>query len=117
MLFFLDENFPLSAIGELSEGGHEVVRALAFFPQGASDEALFEKANELCAVLLTTDKDFFHTVPFLYPERKIAVVAITLAQPTGETMMLRLRELLESVGEPKAPDVYLVTDKRILRKR
>ena len=117
MLFFLDENFPLRAMEELQGDGHTVFRSLEFFRHGVSDEALFEKANELGAVFLTTDKDFFHTVPFLYPERKISVVSITLDQPTGATVLRRLRDLLESIGEPKAPDVYLVTDRRILRKR
>src|SRR5688572_25183612 len=91
MLFFFDENFPLSAAEFLKTRGHTAVRALDYFPLGSADDVLFDKAQELGATFLSTDKDFFHTVPFLRTDRKIAVVAITLAQPTRASCLSVLR--------------------------
>lgn len=117
MRFFLDENFPLKAIDFLKSRGHEALRALEFFPHGASDQLLFDKAEELNATFLTTDKDFFHTISFRRPERVIAVVAFTLEQPTREQIIRRLADFLHAVELPGRADVFLVTDTRILKKR
>ena len=69
MRFFLDENFPATAKALLEAGGHEVIRAADHHPLGTDDQILFAHAQREMAVFLTTDKDFFHTVPFLYSER------------------------------------------------
>lgn len=116
MLFFLDENFPRSAVEFLGTHGHTAVRALDYFPQGTGDDRLFDKAQELGALFLSTDKDFFHTVPLLRTDRKIAVVAFTLAQPTRTKLLGRLAAFLETVPTPTSGDVYLVTDTRILKR-
>lgn len=44
MIFFLDENFPLSSIEVLKDFGFEVIKALDAFDQGQSDEVLFKYA-------------------------------------------------------------------------
>jgi predicted nuclease of predicted toxin-antitoxin system len=64
--FFLDENFPGKATPMLKSYGFEVfdIRGTEF--EGADDTILFEKAQQHEAIFLTTDKDFYHTVPFFY---------------------------------------------------
>jgi len=89
--FFLDENFPRAAVGELTAAGHACSRALDHFPAGTTDDDLFAKAQELCAIFVTTDRDFFHTVPWLH-NHHAGVIAITLAQPNRAALLARLRD-------------------------
>lgn len=83
MNFFLDENFPRKAISILSRHGffaHDI-RGSNF--EGADDKPIFERAQEHQAVFLTTDKDFFHTIQFLYEEHH-GIIVIALSQPNAE---------------------------------
>lgn len=117
MRFFLDENFPATAQPLLEAHGHEVFRAVKYHPHGADDRTLFLHAQRESAVFLTTDKDFFHTVPFLYPERTAAVVSITLDKPNRDKILARLGTLLVSTDLINNPmGVFLVTDTRILKR-
>jgi predicted nuclease of predicted toxin-antitoxin system len=65
MRFFLDENFPKAAHELLVRLGHEVVDIRGSADEGAEDGQIFEMAQRREAAFLTTDKDFFHTVPHL----------------------------------------------------
>jgi predicted nuclease of predicted toxin-antitoxin system len=64
--FFLDENFPRKATRMLESHGFEVFDIRGTEIEGADDKTLFEKAQQHEAIFLTTDKDFYHTVPFFY---------------------------------------------------
>jgi predicted nuclease of predicted toxin-antitoxin system len=66
MIFILDENFPRSAIALLETEGHSAKSILDFVSSGTSDFSLFEEVQRQNAILLTTDKDFFHTIPLLF---------------------------------------------------
>ncbi len=68
MRFFLDENFPKQAASVLKAKGHEVFDIRGTSQEGAPDASIFKLAQEKSAVFLTTDKDFFHTVPLQFPE-------------------------------------------------
>jgi hypothetical protein len=46
----------------LEAAGHSSFDARAMAPEGSADDALFRLAQERQAVLLPTDKDFFHAV-------------------------------------------------------
>lgn len=117
MRFYLDENFPLSAAAFLTEAGHEIIRAIDRHPHGTGDEVLFQDAQEQQAVFLTTDKDFFHTIPFLFPDRSAPSVVVALARPNRETILLRLKTFLAAVDvNERANGVYLVTDRKIFRR-
>jgi len=59
MTFFLDENFPRTALAHLQTKGHNASHALDAFPPGTSDDRLFALAQEQGAIFVTTDKDFF----------------------------------------------------------
>lgn len=74
MKFLADQNFPRTSTLLLAEFGHELVLT-SFDPEASlSDHWIFEEAQRRGAVLLTTDKDFFHTIPWLYLEHKGAVI-------------------------------------------
>jgi len=56
-------------------------------------------------------------VPFLYPERSAAVVAITLKEANRKKILGRLKEILNAFDleiDPSA--IYLVKDNRILKR-
>jgi predicted nuclease of predicted toxin-antitoxin system len=117
MRFYLDENFPLLASEHLRSLGHEVFRALEFHPPGTADRKLFEDAQHRGAIFLTTDKDFFHTIPFFFPQRVAPVISITLAQAKSANILARLESLMNSVHLESDKDaVYLVTDRKIVRR-
>lgn len=98
MKFFLDENFPKAANGFLTECGHEVVDIRGSVDEGSEDPYIFEMAQRYKAVFLTTDKDFFHTVPHLY-DHHYGVVIITLHQPNRKGILNKLGWFLEHFPE------------------
>jgi predicted nuclease of predicted toxin-antitoxin system len=110
MNFFLDENFPLTASKLLAEAGHRCYRILDFEPQGGDDKTVFERAQTLDAVLLSTDKDFFHTVPFLFACHA-GVVVITLRQPNRLSILERLRWFIANMPTDMSNKVYMLRDK------
>jgi predicted nuclease of predicted toxin-antitoxin system len=57
MRFLADENFPASAVEELSKAGHDVAWVRRLFP-GMSDPDVLAWAIRESRVLLTFDKDF-----------------------------------------------------------
>ena len=61
MTFLLDENFPKAAASVLRGMEHEVFDVREMGMAGCTDAAVLAKAEELGAVILTTDRDFFHT--------------------------------------------------------
>lgn len=96
MRFFLDENFPKAACAMLNQEGHEVVDIRGTEKEGATDADLFLMAQDCQATFLTTDKDFFHTVPHLYPHHH-GVVVIALRQPDRKSIMTKLAWLLTQI--------------------
>ena len=53
------------------------------------DETVFRKAKDFGAVLLTTDRDFFHTIPHLH-DTHCGVIVIALRQPNRAAILSRL---------------------------
>lgn len=107
----LDENFPKSAEELLTDLGHTVIDVRGTKLQGTDDDGLFDLAQRKNAVLLTTDRDFYHTVPLKYSNH-FGVVVIALKQPNREAILRRLRwfisaDLLTTVENT----VYLLRDK------
>jgi len=110
MNFFLDENFPVTASKLLDEFEHRCFRILDFEPQGSDDKTVFERAQAMDAVLLSTDKDFFHTVPFLFA-RHSGVIVIALKQPNRRAILERLRWFLSNTPTDMSNKVYMLRDK------
>lgn len=80
MNFLLDENFPKAEHDVLQGLGHASFDLRGTAEEGMSDEGIFRRAQDLGAVFLTTDRDFFHTIPHLHPAHH-GVVVIALRQP------------------------------------
>jgi predicted nuclease of predicted toxin-antitoxin system len=117
MKFFLDENFPRPAISYLVSAGHSASHALDCFPPGAADEKLFDHAQHDGAIFITTDKDFFHTIPLAFA-RHGGVIVITLRKPNRADLLRRLADSLDLLGERDLRNtVWLVTDTRIRSRR
>lgn len=113
MKFFLDENFPYVAVTQLQKGGHAAVHALEFFAPGTADDTLFAHAQQESAVFITTDKDFFHTVPLTFAHHHGAMV-ITLRRPNRAELLRRLSDAVFELGERTLVNtVWLISDTRI----
>lgn len=113
MNFLLDENFPRPALTQLQQAGHTATHALELFPPGTADDRLFAHAQQKRAILLTTDKDFFHTVPLAFAQHHGAIV-IALRRPNREDLLHRLTDALAVLGDRNLDNtVWLVTDTRI----
>jgi predicted nuclease of predicted toxin-antitoxin system len=98
MRFFLDENFPKSAAKVLEDLGHECDDPRGTDLEGSDDSVLVEEARRLGAIILTTDRDFFHTLRHQYPDHS-GVVVVALKQPNRAAIIKRLKWLLENIPE------------------
>ena len=109
-----DQNFPRTCKELLEEFGHSFGE-LSYDPNtGLSDDWLFAEAQKQNAVFLTTDKDFFHTVPLLHPSHA-GVIVITLAHPNRDQILEKLRWALGFIqSNPIADHVILLRDHRVL---
>ena len=117
MKFFLDENFPRTALTFLTSAGHSASHSLNHFPPGTADEKLFAHAQKDGAIFITTDKDFFHTIPLAFPNHCGAIV-VTLRKPNRDDLIRRLSDALTLLGERDLRDaVWLVTDTQIRSRR
>jgi len=109
MKFLLDENFPRAATAFLEALGHRAFHLLDYEAQGVPDKSVIERARALDAVLLTTDKDFFHTVPFLVT-RHPGIIVVSLRQPNRKAILTRLEWFLASAPRPLAGETYMLRD-------
>ncbi len=89
MNFFLDENFPRSVTTLLEGKGFKVFDIRATEYEGANDKLIFKLAQKEQAILLTTDRDFFHTIPSLFDEH-YGVIVIALRQPNRRSITEKL---------------------------
>ena len=95
MNFFLDENFPKAATKFLEKYNHIVfdIRSSEF--EGADDLDIFRMAQEKEAIFLTTDKDFYHTIPFQFSEH-FGIVIFTLRHPNRDKILEKLKYFLDT---------------------
>jgi predicted nuclease of predicted toxin-antitoxin system len=98
MIFILDENFPKGAVPILKQKGHKVIDVRDMDIQGQSDEIIFESAQKENAVLLTTDNDFFHTIPHIYTKH-CGVVVIALRQPNRKNILEKISWILDHIED------------------
>ncbi len=97
MRFFLDENFPKSASENLVALGHQVFDLRGTSREGCADQDIFAEAQDHSAIFLTTDRDFFHTIPHLF-EHHAGVVVIALRQPNREGILAKLEWILNKLS-------------------
>lgn len=96
MIFLLDENFPKTAAGFLRGMGHEVYDFREMGLAGSTDTVVVHKALELGAAILSTDRDFFHTLGHQYPTHS-GVIVIALKKPCRAAILSRLEWFLGHV--------------------
>ena len=102
MTFLLDENFPKSVTPILEGEGHQVIDFREKGEEGACDREVVEFALAHRAVILTADRDFFHTLSAQYPNHN-GIVVIALKHPTRIKIIQRLQWLLSNVSEADFP--------------
>jgi len=112
MTFLLDENFPKRAIPILEAAGHSCLDIRGTDDEGSDDATLFQLAQDHHAILLTTDKDFFHTVPMRIASH-CGVIVIALRQPNGAAILAELDKALAYLERhPLDNRILLLTDRR-----
>ena len=94
MNFFLDENFPKIAVNYLKDSGHNVIDIRSTDNEGLDDYSIFKLCQSYSAIFLTTNRDFFHTIPFLFPKH-YGVIVIALSQPNRSTIFEKLKWVVE----------------------
>ena len=109
MKFLLDENFPRSSAALIAECGHEAVLFDEACKFGNDDETVFATAQRLGATILTSDRDFYHTVPLLHPVHA-GIVVVALRQPNRAAIHARLRWFMANIEEPLANRVFVLRD-------
>lgn len=97
MKFFFDENFPKAATAVLDCLGHQYFDPRGTNFEGSLDEVLLAEAHRLDAVFLTTDRDFFHTLCYEFPDHA-GIIVIALKKPNRQAIIDRLTWLLENVN-------------------
>ena len=109
MRILLDENFPKSAVDVIEAAGHEVIPFVDVCEFGADDEVVFESAQNLGAVILTSDRDFYHTVPLIHPEH-CGIVVVALRQPNRNAILMRLQWFFENFNCQMTNRVFILRD-------
>ena len=109
MKVLLDENFPKSAADIISDAGHEVISFADACEFGADDEEVFARAQKLGAVILTSDRDFYHTVPLIHPEH-CGIIVVALRQSNRRAILMRLEWFFENFDCQMANRVFILRD-------
>ena len=102
MTFLLDENFPKSARTLLEERSHTIIDFRIDGVVGADDSEVIRLAQRSNAVILTTDRDFFHTLGRQHPDHH-GIVVIALKKPTRSLILSRLLWLLDHIDPAGIP--------------
>ena len=91
MKIFIDENIPLVTVKELVLQGYDVVDIRGTDDQGITDEVLWQKAQDLKCLLITTDKGFAaHR-----DEPHHGILIIRLKQPSRKKIHHRVLQALK----------------------
>tara|TARA_R110002096_G_scaffold32166_16_gene93754 strand:- start:530 stop:925 length:396 start_codon:yes stop_codon:yes gene_type:complete len=98
MTFLFDENFPKAARPILEQLGHDVFDFRLLGDEGAPDSEVMSLAIEKRAVILSTDRDFFHTLGRLNPGH-YGILVIALKRPTRDALIGRLQWFLDHFGD------------------
>jgi len=96
MIFFIDENIPKSTGKYLESHGHSVYDIRATSDEGAEDAVIFEMAQKEKAIFITTDRDFFHTIPYLFKSH-FGIIVIALSQPNRNRITEKLKWAIDNL--------------------
>ena len=109
MNVLLDENFPVSAAAAITEAGHTAIAFAEICDFGDDDEAVFAAAQASDAVILTSDRDFYHTMPLRHPQHA-GIVVVALHQPNRQAILSRLEWFFTTVHPPYTNKVFIIRD-------
>jgi len=104
MKIFVDENIPLVTVKELVLQGYDVIDIRRTNDQGITDEVLWQKAQDLKCLLITTDKGF--TVHREEPHHGILI--IRLRQPSRQKIHQRVIQALKRYTPEQWPGLMVV---------
>ncbi|MFH2060730.1 MAG: DUF5615 family PIN-like protein [Pseudomonadota bacterium] len=104
MKIFVDENIPLATVKELVLQGYDVIDIRGTDDQGITDEILWQKAQDLKCLLITTDKGF--TVHREEPHHGILI--IRLKQPSRQKIHQRVLQALKRHAPEQWPGLMVV---------
>jgi len=104
MKIFVDENIPLVTVKELVLQGYDVIDIRRTDDQGITDEVLWQKAQDLKCLLITTDKGF--TVH--REELHHGILIIRLRQPSRQKIHQRVIQALKRYTPVQWPGLMVV---------
>lgn len=97
MKFLLDENFPKAVVPILESMGHEVEDFRVSGVVGSPDDDVLRAAKELSAVILTTDRDYFHTLGQNLSGH-CGIIVVALRQPTRAAIISKIEWFIVHLG-------------------
>ena len=104
MKIFVDENIPLVTVKELVLQGYDVVDIRRTDDQGITDEVLWQKAQDLKCLLITTDKGFnVHR-----DEPHHGILIIRLKQPSRQKIHQHILQALKRYALEQWPGLMVV---------
>lgn len=109
MKILLDENLPRSAADVIVAAGHEVIPFAEVCGFGADDEEVFDRAQDLGAVILTSDRDFYQTMPLVHPVH-CGIIVVALRQPNRQSILMRLQWFFDHFGCPMENRFFILRD-------
>ena len=93
----------------IEAAGHVAIQFATVCHSGDDDETVFATAQKNEAVILTSDRDFYHTVPILHPQHH-GIVVLSLRQPSRQAIRERLEWFLSNVAPPFDNKVFALRD-------
>lgn len=102
MKFLLDENFPKSVKAILEDLNHDVLDIREINGEGTPDSEIMELAVKENAVVITTDRDFFHTLAATR-ESHPGIIVIALKQATRKKLHDKVLWLLKEIDPTQIP--------------
>ncbi len=109
MNVLLDENFLASAVSVIENAGHSALAFADVCDFGADDETVFAAAQSSDALILTSDRDFYHTMPLRHPHHA-GIVVVALRQPNRAAILTRLEWFFATVLPPYRDKVFIIRD-------
>ena len=96
MNFLLDENFPKAVRPILEQLGHTVLDFREIGTIGAADKEVIRLALKSEAAILSTDRDFFHTLGRQYSGH-CGIVVVALRKPSRIAILDRVHWFLKNI--------------------
>jgi predicted nuclease of predicted toxin-antitoxin system len=112
--FLLDENIPKKLIDILIELKYQYIDIRGTEKEGITDSELINLAKAGNAVLITTDKDFFHTYHFINKPHP-GIIVIALRQPDSDSITRRFNWFLRNYDMDEIENrCFMLLDNKII---